>query len=324
MLTNTTRPLALKLRDHIKAAFLAGVVLLAPASASAQTVTTYATGANNPFSLSFDRSGQLYVAEPAFDRISRVPVGGGSAALLVINTPGSGQGGIIGPDDALYVPNNNGEVYRYAPGATTADASAYATGFGTELYALAFDDAGRLYGASFGSKTIFRTPEGGGAASAVCTLPTGSFTIVISAAGNPLAVSQSDARIYQCSGNTVSTFGVLPDGESYSLTKDAAGNIYSGLFSGPNAGEIYRFPPNGGAPALVTRVQGASIYSLAFRNADLYAGDYNTSRVLRVANVAPPATPAPVPTMTEWVMILFAMMLAGGAALYIQRRRQFA
>jgi hypothetical protein len=33
---------------------------------------------------------------------------------------------------------------------------------------------------------------------------------------------------------------------------------------------------------------------------------------------------APVPTMTEWAMILFAMMLAGGAALHLQRRRQFA
>ena len=33
--------------------------------------------------------------------------------------------------------------------------------------------------------------------------------------------------------------------------------------------------------------------------------------------------PAPVPTMSEWAMILFGMILAGGAALYIQRRRTF-
>lgn len=37
-----------------------------------------------------------------------------------------------------------------------------------------------------------------------------------------------------------------------------------------------------------------------------------------------PDLPAPVPTMTEWAMILFCMILAGGAALYIQRRRQVA
>lgn len=31
--------------------------------------------------------------------------------------------------------------------------------------------------------------------------------------------------------------------------------------------------------------------------------------------------PTPVPTLSEWAMILFASVLAGGAALYIQRRR---
>ena len=31
--------------------------------------------------------------------------------------------------------------------------------------------------------------------------------------------------------------------------------------------------------------------------------------------------PTPVPTMSEWAMILFGTVLAGGAALYIQRRR---
>ncbi|WGM31529.1 hypothetical protein [Brevundimonas sp. NIBR11] len=34
--------------------------------------------------------------------------------------------------------------------------------------------------------------------------------------------------------------------------------------------------------------------------------------------------PVPVPTMTEWAMILFGTVLAGGAALYIQRRRLIA
>ncbi|WP_298159490.1 IPTL-CTERM sorting domain-containing protein [Brevundimonas sp.] len=31
--------------------------------------------------------------------------------------------------------------------------------------------------------------------------------------------------------------------------------------------------------------------------------------------------PAPVPTLSEWAMILFGLLLAGGAALYIQRRQ---
>lgn len=35
-------------------------------------------------------------------------------------------------------------------------------------------------------------------------------------------------------------------------------------------------------------------------------------------------SPAPVPTMSEWAMILFGTVLAGGAALYLQRRRFMA
>ncbi|WP_426040883.1 IPTL-CTERM sorting domain-containing protein [Brevundimonas sp. TWP2-3-4b1] len=34
--------------------------------------------------------------------------------------------------------------------------------------------------------------------------------------------------------------------------------------------------------------------------------------------------PAPVPTLSEWAMILFGLILAGGAALYIQRRQLIA
>lgn len=36
------------------------------------------------------------------------------------------------------------------------------------------------------------------------------------------------------------------------------------------------------------------------------------------------AAPAAVPTMSEWAMILFGLLLAGGAALYIQRRQLIA
>lgn len=39
-------------------------------------------------------------------------------------------------------------------------------------------------------------------------------------------------------------------------------------------------------------------------------------------SLTPP--PAPVPTLSEWAMILLAVLLAGGAALQLQRRRQTA
>ncbi len=323
-MTNATRPLALKLRDHIKAAFLAGVVLLAPASALAQALaeTPYASGTDKPFTLSFDRSGRLYVGQFGEDVVWRVPVGGGSAAVFVTGTPGFGLGGIIGPDDALYVPNVDGEIYRYAPGATTPDSQPYATGFGSLLNGLVFDDAGRLYGIATGTpRQISRVAPGGGRASAVCVLPNESYAMTISAAGKPLAISEQYGVIYQCDGNNVSVFADIIDGVNLSLTKDSEGRIYYGLFDGPNIGEIYRIESRGGASTFVAKSQ-TGVVGLIFKNADLYVGKYYLGTVSRIANVAP--SPTPVPTMTEWAMILFAVMLAGGAALHLQRGRQFA
>lgn len=48
---------------------------------------------------------------------------------------------------------------------------------------------------------------------------------------------------------------------------------------------------------------------------------YRFGVVGTVTNASPPVVATPVPTMTEWAMILFGMTLAGGAALYLQRRR---
>lgn len=40
-----------------------------------------------------------------------------------------------------------------------------------------------------------------------------------------------------------------------------------------------------------------------------------------VANFGAAPAPAPVPTLSEWAMILFGLILAGGAAVMVQRRR---
>lgn len=83
------------------------------------------------------------------------------------------------------------------------------------------------------------------------------------------------------------------------------------------------------APTLVQGawVQGTTVYTappaqagqilrirLATTSASGSQTNFDNVRVTRTA-------PAPVPTMTEWAMIFFGMILAGGAVLYIQRRQ---
>lgn len=63
--------------------------------------------------------------------------------------------------------------------------------------------------------------------------------------------------------------------------------------------------PVGRSDVRVTTLQGASV--------DTAADDFVIT--------APAPPPAPVPTLSEWAMILLGLMLAGGAALHLQRQR---
>ena len=60
---------------------------------------------------------------------------------------------------------------------------------------------------------------------------------------------------------------------------------------------------------------GYAMTGMAWFTTEILKGGYSVD----VTNAA--AAPAAVPTMTEWAMIGFALALAGGAALMIQRRR---
>lgn len=82
-------------------------------------------------------------------------------------------------------------------------------------------------------------------------------------------------------------------------------------------------------------VTAGNVYAFAFDSASLAArspsayvgGDTIVGYYMKYPNqdfaftVTEVATPATVPTITEWAMILFGLILAGGAALMIQRRR---
>lgn len=73
--------------------------------------------------------------------------------------------------------------------------------------------------------------------------------------------------------------------------------------------------PTGGAPIVVTVSPGA------VGRVDGYnAGQPPAGADARLTFVAPPP-PAAVPTMSEWAMILFAIAMAGAAAIMIQKRR---
>ncbi|WGM32912.1 IPTL-CTERM sorting domain-containing protein [Brevundimonas sp. NIBR11] len=84
---------------------------------------------------------------------------------------------------------------------------------------------------------------------------------------------------------------------------------------------------NAGATCVLNfsfRPNNAGIYPLSPSTLS-YAGADGASPKPLTAGANPTLTvTAPVPTMSEWALILFGTVLAGGAALYVQRRRPVA
>ena len=115
------------------------------------------------------------------------------------------------------------------------------------------------------------------------------------------------------------------------VATDTLANIYADLGTGTSygtatgiaSGDTIVVTLNAQGLAAVNAAKGSSITfgltnTTIEANADnIFAGSNAASSRL-VLNTS---QPAPVPTLSEWAMILFGTILAGGAALYIQRRR---
>ncbi|MBN8529273.1 MAG: IPTL-CTERM sorting domain-containing protein [Caulobacterales bacterium] len=81
---------------------------------------------------------------------------------------------------------------------------------------------------------------------------------------------------------------------------------------------------SGGTTATLTNVTltaGQQYTALVVYNNPAPQGQLNTFTITGPGNISCSSCVAPVPTMSEWAMILFGVLLAGGAAVFIQRRR---
>ena len=129
--------------------------------------------------------------------------------------------------------------------------------------------------------------------------------------------------------NTLEVFDVASD----PAAQDGVA-AYADLGTGVSFGTVTYNPVvtvitlNAQGLAAVNAARGSTIY-FGLVNAtidmsvtdDLFsAGSQDTGPRELVLDVAPPQ-PEPIPTMSEWAIILLGLTMAGGAALYIQRRR---
>ncbi|NBB65879.1 IPTL-CTERM sorting domain-containing protein [Pseudomonas sp. ODNR1LW] len=113
-------------------------------------------------------------------------------------------------------------------------------------------------------------------------------------------------------------------------------NLYNDFSTGTNFGGISGLSTsnqtvditlNASGLAAVNAARGGEI-SFGVENLPSTVGNFvfsgsdsSTVRQLILTPTAATTPPSTIPTMSEWAMILFGLSLAGGAALYIQRRR---
>ncbi|WP_298163292.1 IPTL-CTERM sorting domain-containing protein [Brevundimonas sp.] len=123
---------------------------------------------------------------------------------------------------------------------------------------------------------------------------------------------------YQTRPITITVSGTYSMEDRYA-TGDASAAIISGSFNpaSPATGCVLSIDDGP-----VSGPVSAGNYTLVLSTLGDGPGTYGIRLNGPAAVVA--TSPTPVPTLSEWAMILFGTILAGGAALYIQRRRLIA
>lgn len=137
-------------------------------------------------------------------------------------------------------------------------------------------------------------------------------------------------RIYEVRSITVTATGSYVFADNFSgRTADGIFGIYTGAFNPADIAQNCVLgiddgafsTPNGSG---VTLTQGVA-YNMWFTTFDPNTQPQTVGVTYTgPGTIAEGAPAAAVPTLSEWAMILFGVVLAGGAALYIQRRKLVA
>lgn len=303
--------------------------LCAASSAWAQATTTY-TAFAGPSGLVFDSAGVLYISNDG-GVIRRI--GAGGAPITTFGTVPGGfrsSGLAFAANGDLFASSETGaSIYRFAAGCTqpcTPTLFANTVFFPEEIV---FDTAGNLYLGNIFNTTIYRFAAGCTEPCTATILATGGFIndtpfgLAIDPANNLFALL-SNGRIVRiaagcsapCTATLVGTIGI-PNARG--LIIDGAGDLYSVSLSSATA---YRTTQAGVTTAFGSGMAGAFGLALG-RDSAIYAGDRGNNRVARIGGVvnALPPGPAPVPTLSEWALILLGLTLAGSAAVVLNQRR---
>ncbi|HEY1071806.1 IPTL-CTERM sorting domain-containing protein [Brevundimonas sp.] len=280
------------------AAVMAAGSLLAATAAQAQTTLNFShTGAAQPWVVPAGVTSVTIVAEGAqgFDSGAVLGGRGGRATGVLAVTPGEtlqinvGGRGVAAVGSGVIMGggfNGGGNGVNNGPSSVVVGGGGGASDVRQGGTALADR---KIVGAGGGGSTANGTPGGNGGG-------------LVGADGGVAGGGSIGTGGTQAAGGTIG--GALGVGGHATVASTpwvggGGGGYYGGGVSSAHSG-------GGGGSSYLGGVTGGSTV------AGVRAGDGLVSITY--------VSPAPVPTMSEWAMILLGVMLAGGAALYIQRR----
>lgn len=154
-------------------------------------------------------------------------------------------------------------------------------------------------------------------------------------AGQPItsATLSLDAALVGDGPNTINVYDVTTTPSTIDAGSATPGSAYIDMGTGEIFGtavatttnETLTIALSADAITAINAARGSCIAfgfnneTVSTSNDFVFAASINTTP--RSLTLVRGPAPAPVPTLSEWAMILMGLMLAGGAALYIQRRR---
>ncbi|WP_295666648.1 putative Ig domain-containing protein [uncultured Mucilaginibacter sp.] len=202
---------------------------IAPAGYNAGT--SFATGLTQPWGLTIDASGNIWVAQNGTNRVTKYTSAGVATNHTVAATGNTG----IAVDAAgnYYVSNTNGNVYKYNAAGTLQSTNTTAATNNIlnpgSLDGIAIDASGNLFFTDVNEGIVWKYTASTGVTSQLITTPS-PVGVTVDASGNIYVVDQGASKAikeYNSSGVYQSTI-VSGLNIPYSIYRDANGDFYVG------------------------------------------------------------------------------------------------
>lgn len=265
---------------------------------TAALVTTIAVG-TNPFGLAISPDGtRLFVANRASGTISIVDTAtNGIVGTITGGTLPAGMA-VSADGSTIYIANESDGTVTARTIATNALVQTY-PGFSSPRQIVLSTDGATAYVTNAGADTV-----------GVLTLAGGAITnVTVGPTPTGLTRSPDGSAVYVTNRITNSVSRILT--ATNAITTATVGTQPQGVSISPDGAKLYVVNQGSNSVSVLNATTLAPISTIAVGAQPASIGQFIS---------AAPA-PAAVPTLSEWALILLGLTLAGGAAIYIQRRQ---